>query len=78
MVRHSMSIDIEHQIFNGERMKTYTITTIVSYAQTNTVKASSEDAAKELSAELTLNNLSDATVEYDHDIESVSDPEWIV
>lgn len=60
-------------------MNTYTIRTIVSYAQTNTVQAMTEEDAKALSAELTLNNLTDATVEYDHDIEAVGPYQgWLV
>ena len=53
-------------------MNTYTIRTIITYAQTNTVQAMTEDDAKELAAELTMNNLSESTVHYDHDIESAA------
>jgi hypothetical protein len=55
-------------------MKEYTIRTIICYSQTNTVRASTEAGAKELSEEMTLRNLSEDTVEYDHDIESVTQP----
>jgi hypothetical protein len=55
-------------------MKEYTIRTMICYSQTNTVRASTEAGAKELSEEMTLRNLSEDTVEYDHDIESVTQP----
>lgn len=67
MVRHSMSIDIVRQIFNGERM-TYEIKTIISIERTHVVEAADEEGAKALAAELTYNAIDETTVKYDYDV----------
>lgn len=68
MVRHSMSIGIERQISNGERMKTYEIKTIISIERTHVVEAADEEGAKALAAELTFNAIDETTVDYDYDV----------
>jgi hypothetical protein len=49
-----MSIAIEHLISNGERMKTYEVTTTVSFTCTDIVEADGEETAKEQAEGLAL------------------------
>jgi hypothetical protein len=56
MVRHSTSIAIVHQIFNGERM-TYEVTTTVTITRKHIVEADGEETAKEQAESRALNRI---------------------
>ncbi len=79
MVRHSTSIAIEHQIFNGERM-TYEVTTTVTITRKHMVEADGEETAKEQAEEMTFANLSRdlaysiANADVEHDLVEITSP----
>ena len=54
MVRHSIRIAIVHLIFNGDRMKTYEVTTTVTITRKHIVEADGEETAKDQAEKLAM------------------------
>ncbi len=81
MVRHSMSIAIVHQISNGERMKTYEVTTTVTITRKHIVEADGEETAKEQAESRALNRIANIEpweliylADVDHDLVEITSP----
>jgi hypothetical protein len=81
MVRHSIRIATVHLISNGERMKTYEVTTTVTLTRKHMVEADGEETAKEqaesgLYACVNLNDYWNyaISVDVEHDLVEITSP----